>query len=108
MRLDSLLPEDLSNFWTYYGSLTTPPCSQTVLWTVLTEPLPVSVTTLLHLDQLHDDTQEEHQKSQLNGDEVNQGSWPHLLPTSPFPTYHVIFQSPHLVSELALRRDISH
>ena len=36
-----LLPES-SNYWTYMGSLTTPPCSEGVLWMVMKQPLPVS------------------------------------------------------------------
>ena len=37
----SLLPEGAS-YYTYQGSLTTPPCSENVRWLVLTEPLEVS------------------------------------------------------------------
>jgi len=37
----ALLPEDRSYF-TYMGSLTTPPCSEGVLWMVLRQPVPVS------------------------------------------------------------------
>jgi carbonic anhydrase len=36
-----LLPEDTSNYH-YYGSLTTPPCSEGVNWTVLKTPIEVS------------------------------------------------------------------
>lgn len=37
----ALLPSDPS-FFRYQGSLTTPPCSETVLWTVLSQPIQVS------------------------------------------------------------------
>lgn len=37
-----LLPSDTSNFYHYYGSLTTPPCSQIVDWVIYTQPVEVS------------------------------------------------------------------
>ncbi|CAH0546002.1 unnamed protein product [Brassicogethes aeneus] len=37
----SLLPED-SGYYTYQGSLTTPPCSECVIWIVFKEPIEVS------------------------------------------------------------------
>jgi len=37
-----LLPDDLSHFYTYYGSLTTPPCSENVRWFVLGTPVSLS------------------------------------------------------------------
>ena len=39
--LNKLLPED-RRYYTYMGSLTTPPCSEGVLWMVMKTPLPVS------------------------------------------------------------------
>ncbi len=41
LRPEALLPEDRS-YYRYYGSLTTPPCSETVIWTVLRDSVPVS------------------------------------------------------------------
>ncbi|MBT9312985.1 carbonic anhydrase family protein [Leptothoe kymatousa TAU-MAC 1615] len=38
----SLLPGDASQFYRYYGSLTTPPCSEVVNWIVMKEPISVS------------------------------------------------------------------
>lgn len=39
--LNGLLPEN-RDYWTYMGSLTTPPCTEDVLWMVLKQPLQVS------------------------------------------------------------------
>ncbi len=39
--LTQLLPED-RRYYTYMGSLTTPPCSEGVLWMVMQKPVPVS------------------------------------------------------------------
>jgi carbonic anhydrase len=39
--LGALLPED-RRYYTYMGSLTTPPCSEGVLWMVMKQPVPVS------------------------------------------------------------------
>ncbi|MET0384183.1 MAG: carbonic anhydrase family protein [Burkholderiaceae bacterium] len=39
--LSELLPED-RRYYTYMGSLTTPPCSEGVLWMVMKQPVPIS------------------------------------------------------------------
>lgn len=38
----SLLPADLSRYWTYCGSLTTPPCHESVRFIVVKDPIEVS------------------------------------------------------------------
>ncbi|XP_059156658.1 carbonic anhydrase-like isoform X2 [Physella acuta] len=38
----TLLPDSISNYWTYEGSLTTPPCCESVQWIVLQQPISVS------------------------------------------------------------------
>jgi carbonic anhydrase len=47
----SLLSKNYS-IYTYRGSLTTPPCSESVTWNVLAEPVPVSATELDRLREL--------------------------------------------------------
>ncbi|KAK6174143.1 hypothetical protein SNE40_017474 [Patella caerulea] len=37
-----LLPANTNNYWTYLGSLTTPPCCESVTWIVFEEPITVS------------------------------------------------------------------
>lgn len=37
-----LLPSDTTQYWTYLGSLTTPPCFESVTWVVFKEPIEVS------------------------------------------------------------------
>ncbi|HET9596277.1 MAG TPA: carbonic anhydrase family protein [Anaeromyxobacteraceae bacterium] len=41
-----LLPRNAASFWTYSGSLTTPPCSEGVKWTVLKNTVQVSQRTV--------------------------------------------------------------
>ncbi|CAL1536099.1 unnamed protein product [Lymnaea stagnalis] len=44
--LRSLLPNDLSKYWRYNGSLTTPYCFESVIWTVFSEPQKISRSQL--------------------------------------------------------------
>ncbi|KAH8383233.1 hypothetical protein KR009_007537 [Drosophila setifemur] len=54
--LGSLLSNlDRGNFYTYHGSLTTPPCSPVVLWHVFAEVLPISNQELPKFWQLRDE-----------------------------------------------------
>lgn len=48
-----IFPVDLSKYWTYPGSLTTPPCSQSVKWVVLAEPIEISSRQLNKFRGLH-------------------------------------------------------
>ena len=49
LLLKSLLPSNKAKFFSYAGSLTTPPCSEGVNWYVLSEPLKVSKSQLTEL-----------------------------------------------------------
>jgi len=40
--LKDLLPRALDDYFTYSGSLTTPPCSETVRWIVLKQPVQIA------------------------------------------------------------------
>lgn len=41
-----MLPKGSRDFYRYYGSLTTPPCSEGVLWTVLKDPIEMSAAQI--------------------------------------------------------------
>ncbi|CAL7938940.1 unnamed protein product [Xylocopa violacea] len=46
ITLASLLPKNLNVFYTYKGSLTTPPCSEVVTWIIFPTPVPISFNQL--------------------------------------------------------------
>jgi carbonic anhydrase len=50
--LAQLLPED-KRYYTYMGSLTTPPCSEGVLWMVMKQPVPISVEQVAIFSRLY-------------------------------------------------------
>jgi len=41
VTIQDILPRELNYFYRYDGSLTTPNCDESVVWTVLVEPLPI-------------------------------------------------------------------
>ncbi|XP_035245000.1 carbonic anhydrase 6 [Anguilla anguilla] len=46
----SMLPENLSHFFRYQGSLTTPPCYESILWTVFDTPITLSHNQIRKLE----------------------------------------------------------
>uniref|UniRef100_A0A8D0ESX5 Carbonic anhydrase n=1 Tax=Strix occidentalis caurina TaxID=311401 RepID=A0A8D0ESX5_STROC len=56
LDVQAMLPENLSQFYRYQGSLTTPPCSESVIWTIFHSPIVLSHT-------------QKHQKRFLLGEE---------------------------------------
>uniref|UniRef100_T1HZT9 Alpha-carbonic anhydrase domain-containing protein n=2 Tax=Rhodnius prolixus TaxID=13249 RepID=T1HZT9_RHOPR len=50
--LASLMPKNMDLFYTYRGSLTTPPCSEVVTWIVFPDPLTVSISQIVKFRQL--------------------------------------------------------
>jgi carbonic anhydrase len=52
LDLNKLLPEDRA-YYTYMGSLTTPPCTEDVLWMVFKQPVPVSVDQIAIFSRLY-------------------------------------------------------
>jgi len=51
--LGGLLPKS-PNYYRYSGSLTTPPCAQSVVWTVFKEPIKITSALLREFRQLHE------------------------------------------------------
>src|SRR5690606_15218323 len=49
---DKFLPADRS-YYSYMGSLTTPPCTEGVLWLVLKQPVPVSAEQIAIFSRLY-------------------------------------------------------
>ncbi|XP_069668990.1 carbonic anhydrase 15-like isoform X2 [Periplaneta americana] len=41
VSLEELVPDEKNRFYRYAGSLTTPNCDESVVWTVLTQPVPI-------------------------------------------------------------------
>ncbi|HKP05069.1 MAG TPA: carbonic anhydrase family protein [Chthoniobacterales bacterium] len=52
IAFSKLLPQELGNYYTYAGSLTTPPCTQTVTWYVLGTPQTIREAGLMNLRAL--------------------------------------------------------
>jgi len=50
--LNQLLPED-RGYYTYMGSLTTPPCSEGVLWMVMRQPVQLSMNQINIFSRLY-------------------------------------------------------
>ena len=50
--LAQLLPDD-KRYYTYMGSLTTPPCSEGVLWMVMKQPVPISMDQVAIFSRLY-------------------------------------------------------
>ncbi|NXY16716.1 CAH6 anhydrase, partial [Atrichornis clamosus] len=50
LDVQAMLPENLSHFYRYQGSLTTPPCSESVIWTIFHSPVVLSHTQVRLLE----------------------------------------------------------
>ena len=47
--LDSLLPKNKDDYYRYNGSLTTPPCYESVIWTVFKDPITMSQAQVIDI-----------------------------------------------------------
>ncbi|KAJ8257588.1 hypothetical protein GJAV_G00187390 [Gymnothorax javanicus] len=50
LNVRSMLPENLSQFFRYQGSLTTPPCFESIIWTVFDNPITLSHNQIRKLE----------------------------------------------------------
>lgn len=48
ITLTSLMPSNTDVFYTYKGSLTTPPCNEAVTWIIFGTPVPISFRQVYH------------------------------------------------------------
>ncbi|XP_076878394.1 carbonic anhydrase 5A, mitochondrial isoform X1 [Brachyhypopomus gauderio] len=68
-----LLPENTDDYWTYSGSLTTPPLTEAVTWIIMKQPIEVSHDQLaVFRSLLFTSAEEEVQKSMVNNFRVQQ------------------------------------
>ncbi|KAI4891105.1 hypothetical protein NFI96_011486 [Prochilodus magdalenae] len=68
-----LLPENIDDYWTYSGSLTTPPLTEAVTWIIMKQPIEVSHDQLaVFRSLLFTSAEEEVQKSMVNNFRVQQ------------------------------------
>ncbi|XP_007940846.1 carbonic anhydrase 6 [Orycteropus afer afer] len=64
LDIRDMLPVNLNSYYTYWGSLTTPPCTENVLWFLLAEPVRLSRTQIWKLENSLLD----HQNKTLHND----------------------------------------
>ncbi|ESO96283.1 hypothetical protein LOTGIDRAFT_239341 [Lottia gigantea] len=68
-KFEDLLPKNLDNFYRYSGSLTTPPCSETVVWTVFEDTIKISSSQMAKFREMFSsevDAQNNHVHLQNN------------------------------------------
>ncbi|XP_033115368.1 carbonic anhydrase 13-like [Anneissia japonica] len=73
--LNSILPDDLTRFYRYPGSLTTPECNEAIVWTVFKKPISLSSSQIARFRTLQNEAGEPIKDNfrppqQLNGRKV--------------------------------------
>ncbi|XP_041130603.1 carbonic anhydrase 6 isoform X3 [Polyodon spathula] len=64
LNVRAMLPENLSNFFRYQGSLTTPPCFESIIWTVYDAPITLSLNQI----RIMENTLMDHRNKTLRND----------------------------------------
>lgn len=88
-----LLPGDLTKFYRYSGSLTTPTCNEVVVWTVFEEPIQISQAQLNILRGLH---------QYEDGEEINPNIEDNYRPVLPLNGRSVYYSSAQSMYNLSL------
>jgi len=99
IRLINLLPDNANAFYRYNGSLTSPGCQETVIWTVLTDPISVTeqqMTDLRRMRDAHDQVLDHNNRppQNLNGRRIFSSSTSNLPPSNavyPYATFTLSF-----------------
>ncbi|CAF0990008.1 unnamed protein product [Brachionus calyciflorus] len=60
LEIIKLFPDNLNKYWTYLGSLTTPPCTECALWTVFCDPIQMSIKQLYRIKHLYNCSELSH------------------------------------------------
>lgn len=58
INIEKFLSKNLSEYWTYSGSLTSPPCSECVQWIVFKEPIEISEAQIAQCHKLYEVSKE--------------------------------------------------
>lgn len=65
-KVKSILPSNTNDFARYPGSLTTPPCSEVVVWTVFKEPIIITSEQMAQFRSLNKNKQNEQEEGEVN------------------------------------------
>ncbi|XP_004705506.1 carbonic anhydrase 6 [Echinops telfairi] len=81
--IKDMLPRNLQDYYTYHGSLTTPPCTENVLWFLLAEPVKLPKKQILKLensllDNQNKTLQNAYRLTQPLNDRVVQANFEHF------------------------------
>ncbi|XP_061188853.1 carbonic anhydrase 14-like [Saccostrea echinata] len=95
--LAELFPEDLQVYYRYHGSLTTPPCSESVIWTIFKDTIKISEDQLMKFrHNVHRNYANEEDRDISND----------FRPTQPLNHRHVYASHPSAISSSTTLHDI--
>jgi carbonic anhydrase len=65
LNISKLLPKNKSHYWTYPGSLTTPPCTECVRWIIFKEPIEMSGDQLKSCQKLYSSSEKNSDENKI-------------------------------------------
>ncbi|XP_051027061.1 carbonic anhydrase 6-like [Acomys russatus] len=106
VNIRNMLPQDIQHYYTYLGSLTTPPCTENVKWFVFQDTTKLSLSQVMKIENSIKDSnnqplQNNYRETQpLNGRVVEANFQRYALSMGDSPTYppksaHVLDSHPH-------------